>query len=358
MNIQESQLANLRAFGYTQAEARFLYLVAAHSGYFTGRQFLHFTHAKSGKRNARFVEKLFGLGHASAQRYMRRSLVYHLRSRKLYEAIGKAHLRNRRAHELDYIKTRLLGLDFILANPDDSYFETAEEKRRYLIERFKLSESLFSPANEHGKGVTFSEGFPLCVAYPSPDHMPVVTFTYVDPEHRNLDRYIAHLRTYRPLFRQLPSFQFIYVSTAAGLQNEAAELFSFLVEAKGLSDLARYFDVQTKWGNRQYGLLTEDDLIFRHEAGKRFSGQIFDTLFRLWRRNQLPNDLRAESATTRTNAQKVLFRAVTVPGQEAVFGDSSKRWGDGSKIRSTSGAARVPESPTAQPEALQRTADA
>ena len=36
-------------------------------------------------------------------------------------------------------------------------------------------------------------------------------------------------------------------------------------------------------------------LIFRRQAAKRFSGQIFDTLFRLWRRNQLPNDLGAES---------------------------------------------------------------
>lgn len=357
MSIHESQLANLRAFGYTQAEAQFLYLVAAHSGYFTVRQFLDFSHARSGKRNARFVEKLFGLGHVSAQRYMRRSLVYHLRSRQLYEAIGKAHLRNRREHEFDYIKTRLLALDFILANPEDRYFETPEEKRRYLIERFKLSESLFSPSNEHGKAITFSEGFPLCVAYPAPDYMPVVTFTYVDPKHRNLDRYIAHLRTYRTLFRQLSSFQFIYISTPAGLHQEAGELFSFLVEAKGLSDLARYFDVQTKWDNRKYGLLTEDDLIFRHESGKRFNGEIFGTLFRLWRRNQLPNDLRTESATTR-NAQKVLFRAVTVPGQEAVFGDSRKRWGDGSQIRGTSGAARVPESPTSQPQALQRTADA
>ena len=101
MSIHESQLANLRAFGYTQAEARFLYLVAAHSGYFTVRQFLDFAHARSGKRNARFVEKLFSLGHVSAQRYMRRNLVYHVRSRQLYEAIGKAHLRNRRVHELD-----------------------------------------------------------------------------------------------------------------------------------------------------------------------------------------------------------------------------------------------------------------
>ena len=358
MSVYESQLANLSAFGYTEAEARFLYLVAAHSGYFTVRQFLDFCHARSGKRNARFVEKLFRLGHATAQRYTRRSLVYHLCSRRIYEAIGKAHLRNRREHELDYIKTRLLALDFILANPEDRYFETAEEKRGYLVERFKLSESSFSRSSEYGRAIAFSEGFPLCVAYPAPDYMPVVTFTYIDPEHRNLDRYIAHLRTYRPLFRQLSSFQFIYISTAAGLQQEAGELFSFLVEGRGLSDLTRYFDIQTKWDSRKYSLVTEDDMIFRHQAAKRFNGEIFDTLFHLWRRNQLPNDLRAESVATTTKQQKVLFRAVTVPGQEAVFGDSSKRWGDGWQMRSASGAASVPKSPTAQPQILERTVDA
>ncbi|MGA8103950.1 MAG: hypothetical protein WB869_17465 [Candidatus Acidiferrales bacterium] len=95
--------------------------MAAHSGYFTVRQFLDFAHARSGKRNARFVEKLFTLGHATAQRYTRRSLVYHLRSRRIFEAIGNAHLRNRREHELDYIKIRLLALDFILANPEDRF---------------------------------------------------------------------------------------------------------------------------------------------------------------------------------------------------------------------------------------------
>ncbi|MGH9716679.1 MAG: hypothetical protein ACRD4R_08125 [Candidatus Acidiferrales bacterium] len=358
MSIYEPQLGGLRTFGYTQAEARFLYLVATHSGYFTVRQFLDFAHAKSGKRNARFIEKLFSLGHASAQRYTRRSLVYHLCSRQIFEAIGKAHLRNRREHELDYIKTRLLSLDFILANPEDRYFETAEEKRRYLIERFKLSESLFSPSSEHGKAITFSEGFPLSIAYPGPHFMPVVTFTYVDPEHRNLDRFVAHLRTYRPLFQQLPSFQFIYISTAAGLQKQAAELFSLFVEAKGFSDLARYFDIQTKWDNKKYSLVTEDDMIFRHQAGRRFNGEIFDSLFRLWRRNQLPKDLQAGSKATGTNAPKVLFRAMTVPGQESVFGESKKRWGDGWQIHGTSTVARIQESPTNRPQALSRTADA
>jgi len=48
MNFPESSLANLGSIGYTEDEARFLYLVATHSGYFSMRQFLQFTGAKSG----------------------------------------------------------------------------------------------------------------------------------------------------------------------------------------------------------------------------------------------------------------------------------------------------------------------
>ena len=358
MNIAEDQLAKLRNFGYTEVEARFLYLVATHSGYFTVRQFLDFAHAKSGKRNARLVEKLFGLGHASAQQYTRRSRVYHLCSRQLYSAIGKDHLRNRREHELVHIKTRLLALDFILAHPKEDYFETADAKRRYFVERFKVSENLFTPSDGRTNGITFADRFPLCVAYPSPDYMPVVTFTYVDPDNRNLDAYIAHLRIYRPLFRQLPGFQFLYISTAAGLQKEAAELFSLLVEGKGLSDLTRYFDLETKWEREQYRLVTEQDAIFLSQARKRFTGESISTLYYLWRRNRLPKDFQAEAASASRPMQKTLFRAITVPGHEAIFGDSTKNWGDGWQIRGCSRAGSHRGSPSKPTQTLQRRANA
>jgi hypothetical protein len=263
MSIQESQLVHLRAFGYTEVEARFLYLAATHSGYFTVRQFLDFARAKSGKRNARLVEKLFALGHVSAQRYQRGSLVYHLHSRPIYDAICKSELRNRRGHELGHIKARLLALDYILAYPEDDYFETAEAKREYFVRRFKLSENLFLPTEENSRGITFADRFPLCVSYPSPEFMPVVTFTYINSEHRNLEAFISHLRTYRPLFRRLPRFQFLYVSTAEGQQQEAGELFALFTEGNGLANLTRYFDLQTKWDNKQYGLLSEQDVIFK-----------------------------------------------------------------------------------------------
>jgi hypothetical protein len=356
MTIYESQLVKLRGFGYTEVEARFLYLVATHSGYFTVPQFLNFARAKSGKRNAQLVEKLFRLGHARGQRYTRRSVLYHLGSRQIYDAIGKAHLRNRRDHELAHIKIRLLALDFILAHPDDTYFETAEQKRTYFVEGSKLNESLFSRSNGH-RDITFTDRFPLCIAYPAPDYMPVVTFTYVDPAHRELDAYISHLRTYRPLFRQLPTFQFVYISTASGFQKEAAKLFALLVEGTGLSDLSRYFDVRTKWNAKQYALVTEADLIFLNEAKKHFSEPIFETLYGLWRRNQLPGDLRADSAPPIPTKQKILFRAVVMLGHEAIFGDSTKRWGDGWQIRGCSRAASPRGSLSRLIQSPQRTTD-
>lgn len=358
MRIPEDNIAKLRAFGYTEVEARFLYLVATHSGYFTLRQFLHFAHAKSGKRNARLAEKLFSLGHASARRYTRRSLVFQLRPRQIYAAIGKDHLRNRREHELSHIKTRLLALDFILANPEERYFEIAEEKRRYFIDRFKLEESLFSPSASKRDGISFSDRFPLCVAYPPPEYMPVVTFTFIDPEHRNLDAYVAHLRTYRPLFRRLPIFQFLYVSTASSLHNEAAQLFSFLVESKGLSDLIRHFDLQTKWDREQYRLLTEADVLFLSQSRKRFTGTSIATLYYLWKRNQLPKDFQPEVNPAKVPSQKILFRGVTMPGHEAIFGDSTKNWGDGWEIRGCSGAASPPGSLARPTQSIQRPADA
>jgi len=352
MSIPEDKLAKLRAFGYTEVEARFLYLVATHSGYFTLRQFLDFAHAKSGKRNARLVEKLFDLGHATARRYTRRSLVFQLRSRKIYAAIGKSHLRNRREHELPHIKTRLLALDFILANPQENYFETAEQKRRYFIDRFKVEESLFSPTGSARDGISFADRFPLCIAYPPPENMPVVTFTYIDPEHRNLDGYVAHLRKYLPLFRRLPGFQFLYVSTAWGLQNEAAELFSFLVERKGLADLIRFFDLRTKWDSKQYGLLTENEAVFLSKARKRFTGPSIASLYYLWKRNRLPQDFQPEAVAASEPTQKVLFRSLTVPGHETVFGDSTKNWGDGWESRGWAPAASPRKSPGGEGQSL------
>jgi hypothetical protein len=346
MNISESQLANLRAFGYTESESRFLYIAATHSGYFTVRRFLEFAKAKSGKRSACFVAKLIALGHASAQRYTRKSLVYHIHSRRLFAAIGKDYLRHRREHELHHIKTQLLALNFILAHPENEYLETAQSKRQYFTETLTLDSELFTSEDASLKPITFSDGFPVFLACPPPELLPVVTFTYLDSGHWNLDPYVAHLRRYRPLFQHLPSFQFIYISTSTRLQSEARELFSLLIKGEGLPDLLRYFDVRTKWNRKQYWLVTDADLIFRNEAKKRFTGPRFETLYRLWCRNQLPGDIARQQTTLLPASERIRFQAITVPGHETVFGKSAKRWGDDWQVRAFSERFSAQTSPT------------
>jgi len=328
MHIPESQLTNLRAFGYTEVEARFLYIAATHSGYFTVGQFLSFAKARYGKRTARFVEKLFALGHASVQRYRRNGRLYHLDCRQVYAAIGKDYLRRRRKHELRYIRTRILALDFILAHAEENFFETTEAKRRYLIEGCKIDPQLFSITGGNEHAITLADGFPLCIAYPAPDYDPLVTFTYIDPGDRSIDPYIAHLRRYRPLFEQLRSLQFFYVATKWGRHQEAGELFSMLVQGEGLADLIRMFDVQNRWDNDEdRQTVTNAELIFRNETRKRFQGPFVETLRRLWRRNQLPKDFQPRQELLQPD-RKILFHSIVVPGQVGIFGESAKRWGD------------------------------
>ncbi len=354
MPISADQLAPLRSFGYTEVESRFLYLVAMHSGYFTVRQFLDFAHAKSGKRNAHLIEKLFTQGHATPQRYRRRSCVYHLHSRALYDAIGKGELRNRRNHEIRHMKARLLALDYILAHPEDDHFETAEAKWRYLVKAVKAPEEIFGPETDESELTTFPDRFPVSVSRAEAESTPVVAFTYVDSERVGLGPFIKHLRTYRRLFAALRRFQFVYISTASKEQEEAAELFALLIQGNGLPDLLRYFDLKTKWDNKQYGQVSEKELVFLSESRKRYTGEIFGTLYYLWKRKQLPKDLRAEDSSN----QNCTFSVMTVRGHDAVFGTETKRWGDGWKVRGSSRTTSPRGSPKPGQQALRSEANA
>jgi hypothetical protein len=135
-------------------------------------------------------------------------------------------------------------------------------------------------------------------------------------------------------------------------------LFALFTEGKDLANLTRYFDLQTKWDNKQYGLLSEQDVIFMSEGRKRFTGESIDALYYLWKRNQLPKDLQMDLAQRLLPTQKILFRAISVPGHEGIFGNSSRRWSDGWQIRGTSMASSPRKSPATPSQSLQRAADA
>jgi hypothetical protein len=60
------------------------------------------------------------------------------------------------------------------------------------------------------------------------------------------------------------------------------------------------------------------------ECRKRFTGDSIGTLYYLWKRNQLPKDLQMDSASTSLPTQKIVFRAINVPGHEGIFGNNAK----------------------------------
>jgi hypothetical protein len=131
----QGQVDRIKELGYTDAEAHFLYIVAVHSGYFTLGQFRAFTKTAYGKRPTSFAQKVIKRGHATVRDYMRRGSIFHLFSRTLYGQIDKDNLRNRKRHSFDFMRARLVLLDFILANQDLNYFETEQEKVRFFLRR-------------------------------------------------------------------------------------------------------------------------------------------------------------------------------------------------------------------------------
>ena len=118
MNIAPAHLAALEALGYTETEARFLYIVATHSGYFVARQFLAFTGAHWGKRTTSFWSKLHANQHARTEIFPKSGTFYHLCSRRLCRQIDRENIRSRRDHEIDFIQRRIAILDFVLSHPE------------------------------------------------------------------------------------------------------------------------------------------------------------------------------------------------------------------------------------------------
>ncbi len=299
MKISAAHLEALLTFGYTEEEARFLYLVATHSGYFVARQFLDFTGSHWGKRTTSLWATLQRLRHARIERFPKSGVVYHVFSRRLYRRIERENIRNRRTHELDFIQRRLAILDFVLSHVDSEYLETEPEKMRYFcgqlnLERHHLPSRIYVGSPKAKPTVRyFVDKFPMFLTEGS-CVPPVVTFTYVHSGISTMADFSHHLVAYLPLFRQLSEFAFVYASRTDACFAQATEVFASLVkvplEDQIAEQLLRYFQVRKAWDEKQYGAVTDADLLFRNAARTRFSSERFEALYRGWKRARISDD--------------------------------------------------------------------
>jgi hypothetical protein len=292
MNIPQNHVALLMELGYTVPEARFLYVVATHSGYFILRQFLNFTGARRGKRSNLFARKVLNNGHGSVRDYLGYGSIYHLFSRTLYGQIEKGNLRNRRKHSFEYIRTRLVLLDFILANPEPEYLETEQDKVTFFCEKLNVAKE-FLPGRvyEGGPGSRptfryFVDKFPMFLAPPLTASPPVVTLSYVDSGLGTIAGFQTHLAAYQSLFRQLQAFRFLYISPTDAQFLTATERFRSIVkqplESDMSSEVLRYFQVRQRFEQRQYVVPITEDFEFLNEAKSRFHGDRFESLYKAW----------------------------------------------------------------------------
>jgi len=305
LNVKRSHLEALEALGYTESEARFLYIVATHSGYFVARQFLAFTCGHWGKRATTFWHKLHTKKHARTEYFPMNGKVYHVFSRKLYHQIGRENLRNRREHEFEYIQRRIGMLDFVLSHPECQYLETEPEKRSYFCDRLKLPTHFLPAKIYYGQKTTqptvryFVDKFPMFLDSSISSPSPVVTFTYLQGPEASLTEFVHHLQAYLPLFRQLTEFGFRYLARVDSHFGKAKEVFDSVVTiplaSEVSAELRRYFQIRKAWDLRQYRSVTDGDFIFRNQAKARFVGERFEHLYRGWKAGRVTeSDIRQE----------------------------------------------------------------
>jgi hypothetical protein len=334
MTFPESSIENLLSLGYTEDEARFLYVVATHSSYFSTRQYLQFTGAKSGEKSMAFTQKLLGKGHATAKLLLRNGRVYHLHSRLIYRAVGRQNLRNRREHSVEYIRTKLAILDFVLAHLDYRYFETEAEKVDYFCSKLGFSRAIL-PAKHYSGAIRhketdryFVDKFPLFFV-PESSSPPVITFSFVDPGLMTLASFETHLLAYGTLFAALPLLRFVYIATRSTHFESARKLFlSITQEAPNIDpgeQVLRYFTLRKLWEAKQYGKLNDDDLEFLNRATKQYNDALTDIRYYQWLQGRASSDMIRAEFRDLAPKQEVSFRTELVDGQTALFQPSVTR---------------------------------
>jgi hypothetical protein len=325
VRLPVEQIERIKGLGYTESEAHFLYIVAVHSGYFTLRQFCTFTHAARGKRSFLFARKLLQSEHASMRDYPGVGPVFHLFSRTVYGQMEKDNLRNRRRHSFEFVRTRLLLLDFILANQGLAYFESEQDKVRFFSETMSISKELLPAKVYEGRPGSqpavryFVDKFPLFLAPPRVGASPVVTFSYVDSGFQTPSGFLTHLAAYQRVFRQLATFRFLYIAAKDAYFQMVEQAFRSLVkrplESDTSAEILHYFHIRKKWENHEYVVPVTADFEFLTEARQRFRGHRFESLYHAWGSGELTEqNLRTEFLQLKPG-QTVFFGTCLVRGR-------------------------------------------
>src|SRR5436853_24766 len=168
-SVSPTRVGMLMRFGFTERQARFLVHVLVFSGVFLERQYRAFTGLAHGQKTHDFLAKLVNEGYATqiTPGALHRGRFYHVQFKPLYEAIGEANNRNRKAASLGRFVERLMLLDAVLADHRCGWLGTEQDKRTYFREA--LERELPDDWYPH---LTFHRGADKTTRF-FPDKMPI-----------------------------------------------------------------------------------------------------------------------------------------------------------------------------------------
>ena len=207
--------------GFTTRQARFLVLVALHSGYCLRRQYAAFAGVSYGKNVRDFLDSLVAK-HLAERFSLRadRGHLYHLHARSLYRVLRQEDNRNRREGSAALIARKLMVLDYVLSHGDVEWVATEQDKVELFAERIgvptgDLPQRVFAAADAGGLPTTryFPHKLPLAMV----GDPPVVHFVSLvtDTTGRGLEQF---LQDHAALLRRLPAWSVIAVGPDAALR--------------------------------------------------------------------------------------------------------------------------------------------
>jgi hypothetical protein len=335
MNIAVQHTSAIQRLGYTQQEAEFLYLVATFSGYFLPRQFVAFAGIKWGKRSTNFAAKLERRGHATWREYLSVGGVYQLYSKTLYRVIDRENLRNHRRHSLEFIRTRILLLDFVLSNPAYDYLENEEDKVHYFHRELALPITVL-PSKQYaprpdGRSMVryFVDRFPVFFETSEDRVSRRPTLSYVDAGDASLAGFRHYLGVYEPMLRMLPWVSVLYISNSTVHFVAAEKRFRVclaqLFPACDATNLLRYFRLRSAWERKQYGSLSTEDIEWLEKARTQFQTRETESLFDSWAAGSTSDEDVTRLAGAVRNTAEACFRPHLVTATLAPSAEAAER---------------------------------
>jgi hypothetical protein len=295
MTLQE-RADRVRELGYTEREARFVAIAALHSGYFLRRQFTQAVGVGSGKAANTFTAKLLRSSHASVVAVCHNAHLFHLCSKLLYERLGIPNSRNRRPRAPFAVKSRLMGLDYVLAHATTSFFGTYVERVTFFCDVLGLDRAVlptkFVGQGNHRRPRYFTDGFPLGLD-DSADGSPMLTFCYVDDGGSSVSAFQTYLAQYRPLLRTLTTpARLVYIADTRRHFHPARVVFDHFLDEQAadrsatgadlVTRLAAYFRVRQLYESRQFNALTKEAMDLLRDGRDTFRGDPYDEWFKHW----------------------------------------------------------------------------